>query len=118
MLDAPETLRPNGLDSDISDPGRKESDDDAQVMKTRSSQKDFVLVRISRLGDFRTLIIIFGLSYIISLHILLKEGSFECHDAGIKRRELEYRNQTWSVRKFAYLVWLLGFHSIFSLKSL
>jgi len=80
MLDAPETLRPNGLDSDISDPGCKESDD-AQVMKTRSSQKSFVLVRIS------------------SLHILLsvvKEGSFECHDARIKTRELEYRNQTWS----------------------
>ncbi|KAJ3512535.1 hypothetical protein NLJ89_g3461 [Agrocybe chaxingu] len=54
---------------------------DAQVMKNRSSQKSFVLVRIS------------------SLHLLLsvvKEGSFECHDAKIKTRELEYRNQTWS----------------------
>ena len=55
MLDAPETPRPNGgFDSDVSDPKRKESKDagDAQVMKTRSSRKSFVLVRISRLGDF------------------------------------------------------------------
>lgn len=37
-----------------------------------------------------------------SLHLLLsvvKEGSFECHDARIKTRELDYRNQTWSVRQ-------------------
>lgn len=55
MLDAPETPRPNGgFDSDISDTKRKQSKDagDAQVMKTRSSRKSFVLVRISRLGDF------------------------------------------------------------------
>jgi len=32
---------------------------------------------------------------------MIKEGSFECHDAKIKTRELEYRNQTWSVRKIA-----------------
>ena len=61
MLDAPETPRPNGgFDSDVSsDPKRKESKGagDAQVMKTRSSQKSFVLVRISRSGDFPTLII-------------------------------------------------------------
>lgn len=51
MLDAPETSRPNvEFDLDILDPKRKESKDtdDAQVMKTRSSQKSFVLVRISR----------------------------------------------------------------------
>ena len=28
---------------------------------------------------------------------MVKEGSFECHDARIKTKELEYRNQTWSV---------------------
>jgi hypothetical protein len=35
-----------------------------------------------------------------SLDILLsalKEGSFECHDAHIKTRQLEYHNKTWSV---------------------
>ena len=56
MLDAPETPRPNGggIDPDTSDTKRKKSKDagDAQVMKTRSSRKSFVLVRISRLGDF------------------------------------------------------------------
>ena len=59
ILDAPEMLRPNGPDSDELDPKRKGSKDagDAQVMKTRSSQKSFVLVRISRLGDSSTLII-------------------------------------------------------------
>ena len=61
MMDAPETPRPNGgFDSDVSDPIlRKESKDagDAQVMKTRSSRKSFVLVRISRLGDCNILII-------------------------------------------------------------
>jgi hypothetical protein len=51
MLDAPETPRQSGeFDLDILNPKRKESEDtdDAQVMKTRSSQKSFVLVRISR----------------------------------------------------------------------
>ena len=57
MLDAPETPRPNGgIDSDVSDPKSKDAGD-AQVMKTRSSRKSFVLVRISRLGDFPILII-------------------------------------------------------------
>jgi hypothetical protein len=52
MLDAPETPRPNGgFDSDVSD---SKDAGDAQVMKTRSSRKSFVLVRISRLGDFPT----------------------------------------------------------------
>ena len=114
MLDAPETPRPNGgFDSEVSDPKRKDAGD-AQVMKTRSSQKSFVLVRISRLGDF-SILTIFCLSY-FSLHLLLsvvKEGSFECHDARIKTRELEYRNQTWSVRKISYLCGYV--HSIQSL---
>ncbi|TFK23245.1 hypothetical protein FA15DRAFT_705606 [Coprinopsis marcescibilis] len=54
---------------------------EAAVMRTRSTQKTFVLVRIA------------------SLNLLLsisKEGSFECRDARIKTRDLEYRNQTWS----------------------
>ena len=55
ILDAPETPRPiGGLDSDDSDV--KKDAGDAQVMKTRSSQKSFVLVRISRFEDFLTLI--------------------------------------------------------------
>ncbi|KAI0796722.1 golgi-body localization protein domain-containing protein [Abortiporus biennis] len=54
--------------------------DDATEMKTRSSQKTFVLVRIA------------------SLHLLLSisQGDFLCRDARIKTRDLEYRNQTWS----------------------
>ncbi|KAF8913997.1 golgi-body localization protein domain-containing protein [Gymnopilus junonius] len=81
MLDAQSTPGPGssfGIDTGAS---AVKAPDDAQVMKTRSSQKSFVLVRIS------------------SIHLLLsviKEGSFECHDAKIKTRELEYRNQTWS----------------------
>ncbi|PBK72706.1 hypothetical protein ARMSODRAFT_953107 [Armillaria solidipes] len=54
---------------------------DAAEMRTRSSQKTFVLVKIS------------------SLHLLLsimKEESFVCRDARITTRDLEYRNQTWS----------------------
>ncbi|KAI5893473.1 uncharacterized protein SCHCODRAFT_02747457 [Schizophyllum commune H4-8] len=54
---------------------------DAAEMKTRSSQKSFVLVKIS------------------SLHIMLsvmKDDSFVCRDAMIRTRDLEYRNQTWS----------------------
>ncbi len=37
---------------------------------------------------------------ISSLHLLLsiaKEDSFLCRDARIRTRDLEYRNQTWSV---------------------
>ena len=36
-----------------------------------------------------------------SVHLLLSiaaERSFECRDARIRTRDLEYRNQTWSVR--------------------
>ncbi|KAF9569300.1 hypothetical protein CPC08DRAFT_812902 [Agrocybe pediades] len=80
LLEAPATPGPKGIETNDSD-GLSKSTGDAQVMKTRSSQKTFVLVKIS------------------SLHLLLsvvKEGSFECHDAKIKTRELEYRNQTWS----------------------
>jgi hypothetical protein len=68
MLDAPETPKPNGgVDSDISDTKRKESKDagDAQVMKTRSYQKSFVLVRISRSVDFPILMLF------LAYHILV-----------------------------------------------
>jgi hypothetical protein len=39
-----------------------------------------------------------------SLNLLLsimKEDSFVCRDAHIRTRDLEYRNQTWSVRVFS-----------------
>ncbi|KAG9218974.1 hypothetical protein CCMSSC00406_0001384 [Pleurotus cornucopiae] len=63
------------------EPKRRDTIMDATEMKTRSSQKSFVLVRIS------------------SLHILLsikKDDAFECREARIRTRDLEYRNQTWS----------------------
>ncbi|RDB22829.1 hypothetical protein Hypma_010076 [Hypsizygus marmoreus] len=77
-----ETLRQNSMapDNKAKDELIKKAGDAAE-MKTRASQKSFVLVRIS------------------SLNLLLsvvKEGSFECHDARIRTRDLEYRNQTWS----------------------
>ncbi|KAI0347243.1 hypothetical protein BDW22DRAFT_1322640 [Trametopsis cervina] len=61
--------------------GQKREADDAALMKTRSSQKTFVWVKIS------------------SMHLMLsimKEDSFLCRDARIRTRDLEYRNQTWS----------------------
>ncbi|KAJ7764981.1 golgi-body localization protein domain-containing protein [Mycena maculata] len=54
---------------------------DAAEMKTRSSQKSFVLVRIT------------SLNLLLSI---MKEESFVCRDAHIRTRDLEYRNQTWS----------------------
>ncbi|KAJ6628726.1 golgi-body localization protein domain-containing protein [Mycena sp. CBHHK59/15] len=54
---------------------------DAAEMKTRSSQKSFVLVQIS------------SLDLLLSI---MKEESFVCRDAHIRTRDLEYRNQTWS----------------------
>ncbi|PCH41098.1 hypothetical protein WOLCODRAFT_89020 [Wolfiporia cocos MD-104 SS10] len=53
---------------------RKEIDD-ATEMKSRSSQKTFVWVKVSSIA---------------------KEGSFLCRDARIRTRDLEYRNQTLS----------------------
>ncbi|KAG6911191.1 hypothetical protein DXG01_003058 [Tephrocybe rancida] len=67
-------------DSEGKNKGKSSKKDDAAEMKTRTSQRSFVLVRISR---YRAVSIV-------------KEGSFECHDARIKTRDLEYRNQTWS----------------------
>ncbi|KAL1747713.1 golgi-body localization protein domain-containing protein [Schizophyllum fasciatum] len=52
---------------------------DAAEMKTRSSQKSFVLVKISRYAT-----------------PVMKDDSFVCRDAMIRTRDLEYRNQTWS----------------------
>ncbi|KAJ7047262.1 golgi-body localization protein domain-containing protein [Mycena alexandri] len=54
---------------------------DAAEMKTRSSQKSFVFVRVS------------SLNLLLSI---MKEESFVCRDAHIRTRDLEYRNQTWS----------------------
>jgi len=84
---------------EINAPDRKLLDD-AHIMKTRSSQKSFVMVRISR-SVLHTPMLVSDVQCCFSLHLLLsvvKEGSFECHDARIKTRELDYRNQTWSVR--------------------
>ncbi|KAH8113231.1 golgi-body localization protein domain-containing protein [Phellopilus nigrolimitatus] len=67
-------------------PIQKRLKDDAAEMKTRASQKTFILVRIS------------------SMHILLsfhKDGSFFCRDARIQTRDLQYRNQTWSFEELA-----------------
>ncbi|KAG6821618.1 hypothetical protein H0H93_000127 [Arthromyces matolae] len=59
----------------------KAKKDDAAEMKTRTSQRSFVLVKIA------------SMNLLLSI---VKEGSFECHEARIKTRDLEYRNQTWS----------------------
>jgi hypothetical protein len=37
----------------------------------------------------------FSLNLLLSI---MKEESFVCRDARIRTRDLEYRNQTWSVR--------------------
>ena len=104
MLEGPSTPAPGasfGVDTAVP---RGDTPDDAQVMKTRSSQKSFVLVRISRyVGNMLDNFVAKLIYAFPSIHLLLsvvKEGSFECHDAKIKTRELEYRNQTWSVRLF------------------
>ncbi|KAG1768119.1 golgi-body localization protein domain-containing protein [Suillus occidentalis] len=54
---------------------------DFDEMKTRSSQKNFVLVKIS------------SLELLLSI---MKASSFECRDARIRTHALEIRNQTWS----------------------
>ncbi|KIP10738.1 hypothetical protein PHLGIDRAFT_22173 [Phlebiopsis gigantea 11061_1 CR5-6] len=61
--------------SDETKSSRRREADDAALMKTRSSQKTFVLVRVSSIA---------------------KEDSFLFRDARIQTRDLEYRNQTWS----------------------
>jgi hypothetical protein len=108
MLDASNGAQPVDAEpSSIQD--RANDADDAQVMKTRSSQKTFVLVRISRSAISYPITLVANQKK-NSLHLLLsvvKEGSFECHDAKIKTRELEYRNQTWSVRASPFFSFLL-----------
>ncbi|KAL0070669.1 Protein SABRE [Marasmius tenuissimus] len=88
--------RANGRNPDLLEAGRSKSragslheesakSGDAAEMRTRSSQKTFILVRIS------------------SLHLVLnimKEDSFVCQDARIRTRDLEFRNQTWSFEEF------------------
>lgn len=67
--------------SDTIKPRNASEEGDAALMKTRSSQKTFIRVRVD------------------SLHLLLsvwKQGSFLCRGAHIRTRELLYRNQTWS----------------------
>ncbi|KAF5387705.1 hypothetical protein D9615_000498 [Tricholomella constricta] len=85
-LPSSDTLRQISTAGDGPDGRHKQKDktskkDDAAEMKTRTSQKSFVLVRIS------------SMNLVLSI---VKEGSFECHDARIRTRDLEYRNQTWS----------------------
>jgi len=55
--------------------------DDAIEMKTRSSQKTFILVKVS------------SIELLLSM---MKAESFECRDARIRTHTLEFRNQTWS----------------------
>ncbi|XP_006460255.1 hypothetical protein AGABI2DRAFT_117215 [Agaricus bisporus var. bisporus H97] len=59
----------------------EEKTGDAAVMKTRSSQKTFIHVKVA------------SMNLVLSI---LKEGSFECHDVRIKTRDLIYQNQTSS----------------------
>ncbi len=76
---------------------------DAAVMKTRSSQKTFVFVKIARFvivskpgaSNTNFVYILSSMNLVLSV---IKEGSFECHDVRIKTRDLVYRNQTSSVR--------------------
>lgn len=73
---------------------------DFDEMKTRSSQKNFVLVKISRLVHKNERLPTRMLKTISSLELLLsimKASSFECRDARIRTHALEIRNQTWSV---------------------
>ena len=81
---------------------------DAAEMRTRSSQKTFILVRIARYTSvsFHASRIISYLFELQSLHLVLnimKEDSFVCQDARIRTRDLEFRNQTWSVSCFLRL---------------
>ena len=77
---------------------REDSKDDAIEMKSRSSQKTFILVKISRWDypDFT----LHNTQPAYSLELLLsimKAESFECRDARIRTHTLEIRNETWSV---------------------
>lgn len=95
---------------------------DAAEMRTRSSQKSFVLVRISRYVDplyKRFLLSVKFLSCSLNLLLsIMKEDSFVCRDAHIRTRELEYRNQTWSVSVLLPLYSSACPFTYFSLKNL
>lgn len=80
--------------------GQNRKAGDAAEMKTRSSQKTFILVKISRYAFYLSPSAARLTAY-PSLHLVLsivKEESFDLRDARIRTRDLEYRNQTWSVR--------------------
>lgn len=73
--------------------------DAADEMKARLGQKTFILVKIHRSVHIprcflKCIYPKFSLDVLLSA---LKEGSFECHDARIKTRQLEYHDKTWSV---------------------
>jgi hypothetical protein len=73
--------------------------DAAAEMRTRSGQKTFILVKILRFAAlFSAICRKLTQGSLDVLLSVLKEGSFECHDAHIKTRQLEYHNKTWSVR--------------------
>ena len=87
------------------DKGRNQETDDAAEMKTRASQKTFVRVKVARCVA-RSVLHRARSDCVLrcSLHLLLsiaKEDSFLCRDARIRTRDLEYRNQTWSVSETA-----------------
>jgi hypothetical protein len=73
---------------------------DAAVMKTRSSQKTFIYVKVARFVVNGVVIPMADYFSFVSMNLvlsILKEGSFECHDVRIKTRDLIYQNQTSSV---------------------
>jgi hypothetical protein len=75
---------------------------DAEEMKSRSAQKSFVLVRVPRCvtSIFSHNPFVDHYLDFVSLSLLLsvwKEGSFLCQNARIQTRDLEFKNQTWSV---------------------
>ncbi|KAF9268076.1 hypothetical protein L218DRAFT_994841 [Marasmius fiardii PR-910] len=76
---------------------------DAAEMRTRSSQKTFVLVRIPRYmsSSFPGYDVLrFGFWSLYLVLNIMKEDSFVCQDARIRTRDLEFRNQTWSFEEF------------------
>lgn len=83
--------------------GDPRSAGDAAEMKTRSSQKSFVLVRLYRcvlylIDKIHSYFTLTMLAPSTNILLSIKKGdSFECRDVFIKTRELAYRNQTWSV---------------------
>lgn len=78
----------------------EEKTGDAAVMKTRSSQKTFIHVKVARSVADGIIVPMTDFFSFLSMNLvlsILKEGSFECHDVRIKTRDLIYQNQTSSV---------------------